>query len=310
MPERSRCPLTSRAPVGPPSPPKGRRAEKSATLSARSRGDYAVFCADPGRGRLARFPAALRPLAMRSPMPRGYCDLDDLAWSPGRSMPAARTAGAVVLVDSEWSGGHQPRPAAPPVICTLREPRRRARGAPSNHPQPAVDYACASRRSVVAIAMPRRRCSTFEMLAVERAGPALILRLSVGLSAAEARALAGFGRGLLFVTLKGRRRSALPPPRSTAVGDRRDEPVLSSSHRDDGPAGLSPAALTSLRPRSLVGAPPSGDGAGRGRALLCGNRSSVRSPNIGALAAQGRGAGNGRPLYGSDPALRHFAARR
>jgi precorrin-8X/cobalt-precorrin-8 methylmutase len=166
---------------------------------------------------LARFPRALRPLALRLAHAAGDVGiLDDLAWSAG-AVDAGRRAlagGAAVLVDSEMVAagiirGHLP--AENPVICTLREPS-----------VPALATRHQTTRSAAAVELWRPQLAgsvvaignaptaLFHLLEVLRAGadkPALILGFPVGfVGAAEAKeALGGFGRGLHFVTLKGRR---------------------------------------------------------------------------------------------------------
>src|SRR5207302_3826762 len=89
------------------------------------RRSFALIRAEAG---LARFPAALRPLALRLAHAAGdVAILDDLAWSPG-AVNAGRRAlasGAAILVDSEMAAFGIIRdrlPAENPVICTLRDP--------------------------------------------------------------------------------------------------------------------------------------------------------------------------------------------
>jgi len=222
MPERSPMPTSpSRASGAGPSlsPLKGGEGRKVRYTYLRDpaaiyRRSFALIRAEAG---LARFPAALRPLAMRLAHAAGdIAILDDLAWSPG-AVNAGRRAlagGAVVLVDSEMvrAGISRDRlPAGNRVICTLREPA--VAGLAARHQTTRSAAAVELWRahlagSVVAIGnAPTALFHLLEMLAVGAGRPALILGFPVGfVGAAEAKeALAGFGRGLLFVTLKGRR---------------------------------------------------------------------------------------------------------
>lgn len=166
---------------------------------------------------LARFPRALRPLAARIAHAAGdVAILDELAWSanPVAAGRAALTAGAPILVDlamvqagvigERLANGNQ-------VLCFLRDPE-------------VAEFAAAQRttRSAAAVELwrphlegavavignaPTALFRLLEILDEGAAQPALILGFPVGfVGAAEAKAaLAAFGRGVEFVTLRGRR---------------------------------------------------------------------------------------------------------
>jgi precorrin-8X/cobalt-precorrin-8 methylmutase len=166
---------------------------------------------------LGRFPAALRPLAVRLAHAAGDVSiLDDLAWSRG-AVTAGRRAlagGAPVLVDSAMvaSGITQARlPSGNRVICTLRDPDVAVLAADLRTTRSAAavelwrpDLAGA----VVAIGnAPTALFHLLEIIAAGAARPALVLGFPVGfVGAAEAKeALIGFGGGLPFIALRGRR---------------------------------------------------------------------------------------------------------
>jgi len=166
---------------------------------------------------LERFPPALRPLALRLAHAAGdVAILDDLAWSRGAVNAGRRalTGGAAILVDGVMvaSGVSRDRlPATNPVICTLRDPSvtTLAENLKTTRSAAAVElWRTHLAGSVVAIGnAPTALFHLLEMLAAGADRPALILGFPVGfVGAAEAKeALAWFGRGLAFVTLKGRR---------------------------------------------------------------------------------------------------------
>jgi precorrin-8X/cobalt-precorrin-8 methylmutase len=171
---------------------------------------------------LARFPPALRPLAIRLAHAAGdVALLDDLAWSRG-AVAAGRRAlasGATVFVDSAMvaAGIAQGRlPAGNKVVCTLHDPRVPALAARQKTTRSAAAvelWRADLAGSVVAIGnAPTALFQLLEMLAAGADRPALILAFPVGfVGAAEAKAALtlfgqrGFGRGLHYVTLKGRR---------------------------------------------------------------------------------------------------------
>ena len=162
---------------------------------------------------IRRFPASLRPLAVRLAHAAGdTAILDDLAWSRGAAGIGTRalTAGAAILVDGEMTAAGLIRtrlPANNRVICTLRDVTAPLRG--TTQSAAAVElWRPHLAGAVVAIGnAPTALFRLLEILAAGAAKPALVLGFPVGfVGAAEAKeALAGFGNGLAFVTLHGRR---------------------------------------------------------------------------------------------------------
>jgi precorrin-8X/cobalt-precorrin-8 methylmutase len=166
---------------------------------------------------LARFPAALRPLAVRLAHAAGDVSiLGDLVWSRG-AIAAGRRAlasGAVILVDSAMVAAGISRellPAGNEVICTLRDP---------TVPELAVTHRTTRSAAAVELWRPHLAGSVvaignaptalFRLLEILMAGgdwPALILGFPVGfVGAAKAKAaLLGFERCPAYITLKGRR---------------------------------------------------------------------------------------------------------
>jgi precorrin-8X/cobalt-precorrin-8 methylmutase len=166
---------------------------------------------------LAGFPRSLRRLALGVAQAAGDASiLDRLDWSRGAvgSGRRALMAGAPILVDMTMVAAGISRerlPAANDVLCTLHDP--------------AVANLAASRattRSAAAVELWRPHLSgavvaignaptalfhLLEIIAADSVKPALVLGFPVGfVGAAEAkRELAGFGRGLAYVTLHGRR---------------------------------------------------------------------------------------------------------
>jgi precorrin-8X/cobalt-precorrin-8 methylmutase len=166
---------------------------------------------------LARFPPALRPLALRLAHAAGdVAILDDLAWSRGAVQAGTRAlaGGAPVLVDATMVAAGIMRdrlPAQNPVICTLHEPavaeitavQRTTRSAAA-----AELWRPHLRGAVVAIGnAPTALFRLLELLAEGADRPALVLGFPVGfVGAAEAKAaLIGFDRALAYIALKGRR---------------------------------------------------------------------------------------------------------
>ncbi len=166
---------------------------------------------------LARFPRPLRPLAARIAHAAGdVAILDDLAWSanPVAAGRAALTAGAPILVDSAMvqAGVIGERLAnGNKVLCLLRDPAVAGLAAAQRTTRSAAAVELWRRHlegAVVAIGnAPTALFRLLEILAEGAAQPALILGFPVGfVGAAEAKAaLAAFGRGIEFVTLRGRR---------------------------------------------------------------------------------------------------------
>jgi precorrin-8X/cobalt-precorrin-8 methylmutase len=167
---------------------------------------------------LGRFPRSLRPLALRLAHAAGDASiLADLAWSED-AVAAGRkalAAGASILVDAEMVAAGIMRehlPAANPVVCTLRssETARLAREIATTRSAAAVEL-WRPRLAGAVVAIGNAPTALFHLLerlaAGDMAMPALVLGFPVGfVGAAEAKAaLAGFGRGLAYVTLFGRR---------------------------------------------------------------------------------------------------------
>jgi precorrin-8X/cobalt-precorrin-8 methylmutase len=166
---------------------------------------------------LGRFPATLRPLALRLAHAAGdIAILDDLAWSSGAALAGTRAlaAGAPIIVDSAMvvAGITAARlPADNQVICTLRDPQvvELAAAHTTTRSAAAVElWRPHLAGAVVAIGnAPTALFHLLEILAAGAPPPALVLGFPVGfVGAAEAKeALIGFGRGLAYVALCGRR---------------------------------------------------------------------------------------------------------
>jgi precorrin-8X/cobalt-precorrin-8 methylmutase len=162
---------------------------------------------------LARFPRALEPLAVRLAHAAGDCAiLGDLEWSTG-AVAAGRqalAAGATILVDSAMvAAGVMIDPDR--IICTLRHPETAllAEAERTTRSAAAVEqWRPHLPGAVVAIGnAPTALFRLLELLAYGAPKPALVLGFPVGfVGAAEAKAaLAAFGHGLEFITLRGRR---------------------------------------------------------------------------------------------------------
>jgi precorrin-8X/cobalt-precorrin-8 methylmutase len=219
------------APLTQPSPP-GRRGERIETrLGAGEGTGPGVYCylRDPAEitrrsfelirseADLTRFPPALQPVALRLAHAAGDVTiLNDLIWSRGVATAArkALAAGAPILVDSAMvaAGIMTARlPAQNTVICTLRDPatEQLVVGQSTTRSAAAVElWRPHLSGAVVAIGnAPTALFRLLEILAAGAARPALVLGFPVGfIGAVEAKAaLAAFGRGLNFITLKGRR---------------------------------------------------------------------------------------------------------
>jgi precorrin-8X/cobalt-precorrin-8 methylmutase len=162
---------------------------------------------------LARFPRQMEPLALRMAHAAGDSTiLGDLIWSKG-AVAAGRkalAAGAPILVDSAMVAAgitiHQSR-----IVCTLRDPETAQLAAAdrTTRSAAAVDrWLSHLQDAVVAIGnAPTALFRLLELLAQGAPKPALVLGFPVGfVGAAEAKAaLADFGHGLEFITLRGRR---------------------------------------------------------------------------------------------------------
>src|SRR5579862_689794 len=166
---------------------------------------------------LTRFPASLRPLAVRLAHAAGdTAILGQLAWSRGAAAAGRRAlaAGAAILADSEMvaSGiARQRLPQGNPVICTLRDPAIPGLAAAQGTTRSAAAVELWRPHlagAVVAIgSAPTALFRLLELIAAGGAMPALVLGFPVGfVGAAEAKeALTRFGGGLRYVTLAGRR---------------------------------------------------------------------------------------------------------
>jgi precorrin-8X/cobalt-precorrin-8 methylmutase len=166
---------------------------------------------------LARFPRSLHPLVLRLAHAAGDSTiLDDLAWSRG-AVAAGRqalAAGAPILADATMvvAGiGAGRFTADNAVLCTLNDPRTAGLAVElgTTRSAAAVElWRPHLRGAVVAIGnAPTALYHLLEIIAAGAERPALILGFPVGfVGAAEAKAaLAVFGRGVPYITLKGRR---------------------------------------------------------------------------------------------------------
>jgi precorrin-8X/cobalt-precorrin-8 methylmutase len=179
-----------------------------------SRRSFALVRAEADLG---NFPRALRPLALRLAHAAGDSTiLVDLAWSRGAVAAGRRAlaAGAPILVDSTMTAAGisgERLAAGNQVLCTLHDPRTAE-----------IAVALGTTRSAAAVELwrphlagaiiaignaPTALYHLLEIIAAGAAKPALVLGFPVGfVGAGEAKeALAGFGRSVAYVTLKGRR---------------------------------------------------------------------------------------------------------
>jgi precorrin-8X/cobalt-precorrin-8 methylmutase len=162
---------------------------------------------------LARFPRALEALALRLAHAAGDGTiLGDLTWSEG-AVAAGReavAAGAPILVDSAMVAAGITIDSSR-IVCTLRDPEtvELAAAERTTRSAAAVDrWLPHLKDAVVAIGnAPTALFRLLELLAQGAPKPALVLGFPVGfVGAAEAKAaLADFGHGLDFITLRGRR---------------------------------------------------------------------------------------------------------
>jgi precorrin-8X/cobalt-precorrin-8 methylmutase len=180
---------------------------------------------------LGRFPRSLQPLALRLAHAAGDAAiLDDLVWSRGAADAGKRAlaAGAAILVDGEMTAAGILRSrliADDQVICTLHRPEVAALASARRTTRSAAAvelWAPYLNGAVVAIGnAPTALFRLLELLAEGADRPALVLGFPVGfVGAAESKeALLRFGRGLAFVTLRGRRGgSALAAAAVNALG--------------------------------------------------------------------------------------------
>jgi precorrin-8X/cobalt-precorrin-8 methylmutase len=162
---------------------------------------------------LTRFPRHMEPLALRLAHAAGDSTiLGDLTWSSG-AIAAGRkafAADAPILVDSTMvAAGIMIDPSR--IICTLRDPETAQQAAVerTTRSAAAVDrWLPHLKDAVVAIGnAPTALFRLLELLVQDAPRPAVVLGFPVGfVGAAEAKAaLAEFGHGLEFITLRGRR---------------------------------------------------------------------------------------------------------
>jgi len=166
---------------------------------------------------LSRFPPSLRPLALRLAHAAGDVGmLDDLVWSRGAFQAGRRAlaSGAPILVDAAMVGAGIIRdrlPAQNPIICTLHDPAVAEIAAAQHTTRSAAAvelWRPHLKGAVVAIGnAPTALFHLLELLAAGADRPALVLGFPVGfVGAAEAKeVLIGFGGGLAYIALKGRR---------------------------------------------------------------------------------------------------------
>jgi precorrin-8X/cobalt-precorrin-8 methylmutase len=166
---------------------------------------------------LSRFPADLRPLALRLAHAAGDTSiLDDLVWSAGAGSAGgqALATGAPILVDSVMVAAGiiaERLPARNEIVCTLHDPSTAdiARRLETTRSAAAVElWRPHLSGAMVAIGnAPTALFHLLELIAEGAPNPALVLGFPVGfVGAAEAKAaLAEFGNGLDFIALRGRR---------------------------------------------------------------------------------------------------------
>jgi precorrin-8X/cobalt-precorrin-8 methylmutase len=201
----------------------------SATLSRNAGGGTFDYLRDPAaiyrrsfaiiraEADLSRFPQAMRPVALRLAHAAGDASiLADLVWSRGAAAAGrqALAAGCPILVDSTMVAAGITRgrlPANNPVLCTLADLSVLALAAKLGTTRSATAVELWRPHldgAVVAIGnAPTALFHLLEMIAAGAPQPALVLGFPVGfVGAAEAKAaLAGFGRGLAYIALTGRR---------------------------------------------------------------------------------------------------------
>jgi precorrin-8X/cobalt-precorrin-8 methylmutase len=175
-----------------------------------SRRSFALIRAEAD---LARFPRQIRPMALRLAHAAGdSAILGDLEWSRGAVAVGrkALAAGATILVDAAMvAAGIMIDPDR--IVCTLRDPETAQLAAAERTTRSAAaveGWRSHLPEAVVAIGnAPTALFRLLELLASGAPKPALVLGFPVGfVGAAEAKAaLAAFGHGLEFITLRGRR---------------------------------------------------------------------------------------------------------
>ncbi len=218
VPPRETLPPGSHCRRAAASGPQFERSRLRPTCAIRRRSTAARSRWSARRRISARFPAALRPLALRLAHAAGdVAILDDLAWSRGAVAAATPRAGrrrADPRRQRDGRGRHHARPAAgrqPGHLHAARSRSRRRwpRASRTTRSAAAVElWRPHLAGAVVAIGnAPTALFHLLEMLAAGAARPALVLGFPVGfVGAAEAKeALIGFGGGLAYVALRGRR---------------------------------------------------------------------------------------------------------
>ncbi len=174
------------------------------------------FALIEGETDLTRFPAELRPLALRLAHAAGDASiLDDLLWS-GNAVPAGREAlasSAPILVDSRMvaagiTGGRLPGKSD--IICTLHDPKTAGLAEALKTTRSAAAVELWRRHladAVVAIGnAPTALFHLLEMIANGAPKPALVLGFPVGfVGAAESKAALTTCEGFEFIALRGRR---------------------------------------------------------------------------------------------------------
>jgi precorrin-8X/cobalt-precorrin-8 methylmutase len=183
---------------------------------------------------LTRFPRSLRRVAARIAHAAGdVAILDDLAWSAKAAAvgQAALLAGAPVLVDATMvmvGISRERLLAANEILCFLGDPAVVGLAAEQRTTRSAAAVELWRPHlagAVVAIGnAPTALFRLLEILTEGAARPAVILGFPVGfVGAAEAKAaLAGFGQGIEFITLHGRRGgSAIAAAAVNALASRR-----------------------------------------------------------------------------------------
>jgi len=175
------------------------------------------FAAIRAEADLAQLPTDLEVVAVRLIHACGMPDIaDDLVASDGAvaAGKAALTAGASVLVDSNMVAAGIIRarlPAENAVICALDDPTvaDRARAVGTTRSAAAVElWQDHLEGAVVAIGnAPTALFRLLELIADGAPRPALVLGFAVGfVGAAESKdALIGFGDGLDYIAVRGRR---------------------------------------------------------------------------------------------------------
>jgi len=206
--------VTTRAqpPIPPHSPTAGHDGDRYAYLRDPGEISRQSFAAIRTETDLGRFPRALGRLALRMAHAAGDTSiLGDLVWSRGAVAAGRRAlaAGAPILVDTRMVAAGITRerlPAGNRVICTLPE----AIAPPGTTRSAAAVELWRPHLAGAIVAIGNAPTALYRLLEIIAAGapkPALVLGFAVGfVGAAEAKAaLASFGHGVAYITLRGRR---------------------------------------------------------------------------------------------------------